>query len=416
MPMNYLEPCIYDIGGPNPFFVRVKVNGKNVTGARPNISSARVLRAEFIAQRSRGTVLDPHLGRVTVEEFAETWLAAREGINIANTNARLESAFRLHVFPVMGSRRLAATKPLHVEHLISQLLTKPCVSSGRPLSHSTAKVIYFNVASLFKAAVRNDYLTKSPFAGIMFPRPPKSELVEPLEPEHVAIIAAEMYDYLKGAVLFAAATGLRPGELFGLALNAKQIDLKQRSLHVHQQIQTPRNGGGAYLCRPKYGSDRTIPLSDAAIGILEAHLEAHGTHTFEIPWGDPPRDGEADGRKMHTPEMVFASFTFRDPELRQQGKVWSPMRRRQMGFAWEMATANYAFPSSGWHALRHFHASVLIEGGESIIAVQHRLGHSSAKVTLDTYGHLFKENFDKTRQVVDEVMATVLGPQLRCVS
>ena len=40
------------------------------------------------------------------------------------------------------------------------------------------------------------------------------------------------------------------------------------------------------------------------------------------------------------------------------------------------------------HDLRHFHASILIQGGSSPVMISQRLGHSSPSMTLDTYGHL----------------------------
>jgi integrase len=40
------------------------------------------------------------------------------------------------------------------------------------------------------------------------------------------------------------------------------------------------------------------------------------------------------------------------------------------------------------HALRYTYASLLIQNGESLACVRDRLGHSSIKITVDTYGHL----------------------------
>jgi hypothetical protein len=40
------------------------------------------------------------------------------------------------------------------------------------------------------------------------------------------------------------------------------------------------------------------------------------------------------------------------------------------------------------HALRHTYASLLIQNGESLAYVKGQLGHSSIKITVDTYGHL----------------------------
>ena len=40
------------------------------------------------------------------------------------------------------------------------------------------------------------------------------------------------------------------------------------------------------------------------------------------------------------------------------------------------------------HTLRHTDAYLLIQNGESIAYVRDQLGHSSIKITVDTYGHL----------------------------
>src|SRR5262245_40602953 len=40
------------------------------------------------------------------------------------------------------------------------------------------------------------------------------------------------------------------------------------------------------------------------------------------------------------------------------------------------------------HPLRHTYASLLIQNGESLAYVRDQLGHSSVKITVDTYSHL----------------------------
>ncbi|MDI6821918.1 MAG: site-specific integrase [Actinomycetota bacterium] len=44
-----------------------------------------------------------------------------------------------------------------------------------------------------------------------------------------------------------------------------------------------------------------------------------------------------------------------------------------------------------FHDLRHTYASILIAQGENLKFIQSQLGHSSAKTTLDRYGHLMPE-------------------------
>jgi integrase len=46
-------------------------------------------------------------------------------------------------------------------------------------------------------------------------------------------------------------------------------------------------------------------------------------------------------------------------------------------------------PGTRFHDLRHFFASQLIANGETAASVWDQMGHSSIKVTFDTYGHLF---------------------------
>jgi integrase len=55
--------------------------------------------------------------------------------------------------------------------------------------------------------------------------------------------------------------------------------------------------------------------------------------------------------------------------------------------------------------LRHFYASALIRAGLSVKEVQKRLGHESAKTTLDTYAHLWPSDEDRTRSAVEAALA-----------
>jgi integrase len=63
------------------------------------------------------------------------------------------------------------------------------------------------------------------------------------------------------------------------------------------------------------------------------------------------------------------------------------------------------------HDLRHFYATALIRSGASIKVVQTRLGHSSAKTTLDVYGHLFRDEDDRTRQAVEDALNSADVPR-----
>ena len=51
-----------------------------------------------------------------------------------------------------------------------------------------------------------------------------------------------------------------------------------------------------------------------------------------------------------------------------------------------------------FHGLRHTHATLLLQQGVNPKVVQERLGHSSIKVTMDTYSHVLP---DMQRPAVD---------------
>jgi Phage integrase family len=48
-----------------------------------------------------------------------------------------------------------------------------------------------------------------------------------------------------------------------------------------------------------------------------------------------------------------------------------------------------------FYDLRHTAASLLIREGASIKAVQKQLGHATASITLDAYGHLFPTSWTR---------------------
>ncbi|WP_329406159.1 tyrosine-type recombinase/integrase [Nocardia vinacea] len=59
----------------------------------------------------------------------------------------------------------------------------------------------------------------------------------------------------------------------------------------------------------------------------------------------------------------------------------------------------------GFQDLRHYLASLLIAHGANIKVVQARMRHANAEKTLDTYGRLWPDTDESTRQVIANVIA-----------
>lgn len=57
-----------------------------------------------------------------------------------------------------------------------------------------------------------------------------------------------------------------------------------------------------------------------------------------------------------------------------------------------------------FHDLRHTHASQLLRAGIDVKTVSARLGHSTAVMTLDVYGHVLPGAQEEAARVVDRLL------------
>jgi len=64
------------------------------------------------------------------------------------------------------------------------------------------------------------------------------------------------------------------------------------------------------------------------------------------------------------------------------------------------------------HELRHTAASLAIASGADVKVIQQMLGHRSATMTLDQYGHLFGDRLDVMSEAMDAARKAELGDAL----
>ena len=65
-----------------------------------------------------------------------------------------------------------------------------------------------------------------------------------------------------------------------------------------------------------------------------------------------------------------------------------------------------AVPEATFHSLRHTHASALIAAGQDVVTVSRRLGHAKPTITLNVYGHLFRNTDADCADAIEEMLAT----------
>jgi integrase len=62
---------------------------------------------------------------------------------------------------------------------------------------------------------------------------------------------------------------------------------------------------------------------------------------------------------------------------------------------------NIGLPGVTFHALRHSHASQLIDAGVDIVTISRRLGHAKPDITLRIYAHLFQKDDSKAAAAIN---------------
>jgi integrase len=162
-------------------------------------------------------------------------------------------------------------------------------------------------------------------------------------------------NWLRAPMAFAACTGVRRGEM--LSLRWMDVDLEHRRL---------------YLRETKNGNLRVLPLSEAALSVLNS-----------LPMG-----GSSDA--------VFADV---DPAR------LSVYTRRVF--------ARLGITDASFHTLRHTSASWLVQQGVDLYAVGQLLGHKTPRMT-QRYAHLSPEYMAGAVGKLDGIMGTMLHTTVSC--
>lgn len=335
---------------------------------------------EVTADLVTGRYVAPQAGQMTFRQYAEDWRAAQ--VHRPTTAAKVESTLRRHAYPAFGDMPLAAILPSHIQGWVKDLSLR--------LAPSTVAVSHGIVAGVFKAAIRDRRLTVSPCEGARLPEAHR-EPVEPLDTAQVVALQEAVPDRFRALVALGATTGLRISEALGVTVDRSGLRPPSPDpiLTVDRQLLTV-SGQDPYLGPVKRrASRREVPLPRVAVEALAAHLAAFPAEPQEVTVRDV-----AGRASQQTVELVFTT---------EKG---GPVRRNTASRIIRRAVEAAGLPAgTTFHDLRHYYASLLIRHGQSVTAVQSRLGHATAAETLDTYAHLWPDSQDRTRAAVDSVLS-----------
>ncbi|MCA1704359.1 MAG: site-specific integrase [Actinobacteria bacterium] len=345
---------------------------------------AELFLAEVESAKQQGTYLDPTAGRVTFETYAEQWLAGQTFK--ATTRTNVPSRLRSQAYPYLGRYELRAITPTVIRGWLRWMQERKVAASYRV-------VCFVHVSAILTAAVDDRRIGANPCTARSVTKPQLDKRkVIPWTDVRVKAVRLALPPRVQVVVDLGAGCGLRQGEIFGLS--PADLDLEQNVVHVVRQIQ--QVDSTLVFCKPKREKERDVPLPANVLRAITEHLTIFPAARVTLPWEEP--DGET-----HTLYLVLTD----DRELpwwRQtfNSVMWQPSLRR--------AGVPGGNREDGTHALRHYYASVLLDGGESIKAVSEYLGHSDPGFTLRTYTHLMPSSHERTRRVVDERLYPPDGP------
>ena len=119
------------------------------------------------------------------------------------------------------------------------------------------------------------------------------------------------------------------------------------------------------------------------------------------------RDALVEERRRLMELQALAGARWQDDGLVFPSEIGTPLEERNVLRRFQNICKANELPKLRVYDLRHTHASLLIHEGVHPKRISERLGHSSIKLTMDTYGHLF-EGSDRDSAAK---MEKLLGPK-----
>lgn len=239
---------------------------------------------------------------------------------------------------------------------------------------STIKKQYHLIGAFVEYANLTDLIAKPIHKGVRLP----SESVVKKSKKDVVFYNSDEQKALKrvlyrndspayNVVLVMLETGIRVGE--ALALCWSDIDWRRRAVRISKTVVRIADQKRSYVQQSakSYTSNRTIPLSKDAFDLL---------------------------KRMRDTDEIQSEFIFHD----EKGKRLSYEALRW----WTTKACNEAGVAYyGQHVFRHTFASNCYQRGCDVKKLSKLLGHSDVTITYNVYIHLFGDELEELRSVLD---------------
>ena len=307
-----------------------------------------VARAELASEDGRP--IDSESARIMFGEFVVEWKKGKLDIS-GKTLGTYNSQLKLYLLPKYGERKLTSITTSDIKKWVSSL-----VDDG--VGPTTIRQSYRLLHQILQSALEDELIGRNPAVGVRLPKI-ASKSKEGLTAKELYALADECGPH-RSLVIFLGAGGLRVNE--ALALRVEVFDLDARFVKVAHSWTTDefgkklRDENGEFIPgTTKTGEQREVPLDKNTIELFKPLLEGKSGRD----WVFVGENGQA---------LDYGFF---------RRKYFKP------------ATEKLGMKNVVIHSLRHTAGSLLASLGAPIPEISKILGHSSAKMTLDVYGHAY---------------------------
>lgn len=348
---------------------------------------------------------------ISVADYFDYWLETYCKHNVSDSTYSVY--YRItskHIVPIIGMYALKTVSTSTLQQLINDIYVQ----------YGFKKSYMKNILKVLKGSFKYAYVTAgfigtNPADNVTLPKMNASSNPEDiivLNPSQVKEILErfENSPYQYYALLTAYYTGLRVSEVYGLTWDCidfvnKTITVNKIAKKIEKEGKTSegkviRGVRGSATTRWYFGecktesSYRTIYISDDLVKALRKYKliqdknkllygEYYQEHYIKKEKSPTNKDVQ---RIISMPRMEF------DIPLEQTYPVFVKENGEFHG------TDSMKYPSKvinyelnirfNFHALRHTHATMLIEAGTPVKTVSERLGHGNVRTTLETYVHV----------------------------
>lgn len=335
--------------------------------------------AKFVTQAESGNT--PLVGSMTLGAYLEKWMDHVRAHRQPDTTRNYAVKCRRWTAD-LGSVRLNKLKPFQLDETYRRW-------QAAGMSPATIKVHHAVLSAALRQAVKWGLVDRSVASLATLPSVPvKRRSVPDVDTVRLLVTESEQSDpVLSAAIMLAALTGCRRGELLGLRWS--DIDPEKMLLHVERSIKREEIGRVLRVGPTKTHQDRRISLDSVTLAVFDTHRRRAESWAAEAKVTIEP-DGYV---------------------LTEDPTGGAPLSPDALTHRFSRLARHLGLGSLRFHDLRHSVATTLLAAGYDLAIVAGRLGHRDPTITLRVYSHALQERDRQAAQTLGELMAPAPTPQ-----